>query len=272
MKISVIIPTYNRINTIKRAIDSVLNQTYKNFEVLIIDDGSTDNTGKFIENNYKDSRINYFYSKNKGVSFARNLGIKKSSGEWIAFLDSDDEWLLDKLKKQYEIAKEGKYLLIHGDEIWIKNSKRINQKNIHKKSGGDIFKRSLRLCLISPSAVMINRCLFDDVGVFDESFPVCEDYDLWLRITSRYNIGFINSPIITKYGGTDNQLSTKYKAMDYFRVLSMVKLLKDRRISSLNRDDIYKEIQYKSNILINGYKKYKNFKKLAEIKSIVNSL
>ena len=213
--ISVIIPTFNRAHVLLKAIDSVLKQTYKNFEVIVVDDGSTDGTTELLSSYIKEGKILYLKQENKGVSSARNFGVKSSKGDWLAFLDSDDEWLKHKLQKQVELLTERPDLrLVHGEELWVRNGKRVNQKKIHQKFGGFIYEKCLPLCLISPSAVMIERKLYEEMGGFDEEFTVCEDYDLWLKITSLYEVGFVSDPIIYKYGGHEDQLSHKYFAMD----------------------------------------------------------
>ena len=201
-KESVIIPTFNREHVLQRAVESVLEQDFKDFELLIIDDGSTDKTidlvNKIKGNHLNGHKIKYIKTDNFGVSAARNLGIKYSSGKWISFLDSDDEWLSNKLSLQITLLKDQKHNWCHGEEIWIRNGKRVNSKNKHQKAGGDQFIRSLKLCLISPSTVLIKKEIFDEIGLFREDFPVCEDYDLWLRISSIYKIAFVKEPIIKK--------------------------------------------------------------------------
>jgi len=198
--VDVIIPSYNRSQLLKRAVQSVQNQSYKNWNLLIVDDGSTDGTSDIC---YGEKTTILRLEHNKGVSYARNQGIKKATAEWIAFLDSDDEWLPQKLQKQMEYANRcSQYLLIHCHEIWLKNGKVLNQKKYHKKQGGRIFIPSVRLCCISPSAALIKRSLFQELGLFREDFPVCEDYELWLRITSRYEVGFLDEPLLIKRGGS----------------------------------------------------------------------
>ena len=248
-KVTVIIPTYNREATLERAIKSVLGQTYKNIELLIIDDGSTDNTIKLI-NNYRDKLI--YYSKlHGGVSAARNFGLEKSTGTWVAFLDSDDYWLPEKIERQMQYLQANpKMLICQTEEKWIRNNVLVNPKKKHKKYAGRIFKRCLPLCIISPSAVIIHQKVFNDVGVFDESFPVCEDYDLWLRIALKYTIGLIPEKMIVKTGGHSDQLSRKYWGMDRYRVRALEKLLSNG-LSDKKREWVLAEIIHKLNILNN---------------------
>ena len=224
MKISVIIPTYNRIFFLKRSIDSVLEQSLKPYEVIIVDDGSSDGTSTMIKKNYP--KINLICQENKGVSAARNIGIRASSGDWVCFLDSDDEWKKNKLSEQMlAIKKNTNYSFCHSNEEWIKNGKKINQKKKHKKYGGDIFKECLDMCRISPSSVMINKSVFDDIGFFNEDLVVCEDYELWLRICAHYKVLFVDEPLIIKYGGHEGQLSNSIESIEYYRIKALEYLL-----------------------------------------------
>ena len=272
---SVIIPTYNRNHTLKRAVKSVLKQTHKDFELIIVDDGSNDETSDYLSElkvKFPTKKLIVISQDNKGVSAARNEGIKNSSGEWIAFLDSDDEWSKRKLEIQKKyIEKNPRIKWCHGNERWVRNGEHLNQKKVHQKDGGDLFLRSLGLCLISPSTVVIHHRLFQELGNFREDFVVCEDYDLWLRFLNKYEIGFCEEVLITKYGGHDDQLSKKFKAMDYYRVKSMNSILPV--ISNQERVSAVKEqIQKKCVILISGYKKFGNIENLEEIQMILNKV
>ncbi len=223
-QVSVIIPTFNRKEVLPRALQSVLQQKGVSFEVLVIDDGSTDGTAELIQKDFPSVRV--IQQKNQGPSAARNLGIEKSSGQWLAFLDSDDEWLSGKLKTQLAFFESNPdYKIAQTQEIWIRNGKRVNAMKKHQKFGGHIFEKCLPLCIISPSAVMIHRSVFQDVGPFDISFPACEDYELWLRIAAKYPVGLIEKALIKKYGGHADQLSHKFEAMDKFRIRALQKIL-----------------------------------------------
>ena len=222
--IAVIIPTYNRSHTLRRALDSVNSQTVKPNEICVVDDGSTDETEQLLSRHYP--QVTYVYQSNTGVSSARNAGVAFTRGHWLAFLDSDDEWMPNKLERQLqEINDNPTFPLVHCDEIWIRNGTRVNAMHKHQKAGGEIFERCLPLCVISPSAVMIKRRLFEEVGGFDESLPACEDYDLWLRFCSRYPVLYIEEALLRKYGGHDDQLSRQHWGMDRFRVKALVTLL-----------------------------------------------
>lgn len=266
MLISVVIPTFNRMETLPRAVESVLNQTYQNLELIIVNDGSSDETSNYLDS-IKDPRVRHISTANQGVSMARNVGIGLAKGEWIAFLDSDDEWEKAKLAEQLKLSTE--YKIIHSDEIWIRNGLRVNQMKKHAKSGGWIFQKCLPLCCISPSAVMIHQDVFQAVGLFDPAMTVCEDYDLWLRIAKSYEIGFVAKPLIKKYGGHADQLSRKYKAMDHYRVKAILKVLKD--LSGENLDTAKNTLAVKCQILLTGYEKHGHEKLASEIREIQRS-
>ena len=250
MNISVVIPSYNRKDFLKRSIDSAINQTKKPLEIIVVDDGSTDGTEAMIKSDY--DFVKFIKQKNKGVSAARNIGIKVSIGEWICFLDSDDEWKKDKLEKQINAMKSNPgYKFFHSNEIWIKNGLRINQKKKHKKYGGDIFDKCLDMCRISPSSVMIDKTVFDEVGNFNENLVVCEDYELWLRICDKYRVFFIDEPLIIKYGGHQGQLSYSIESIENHRIKALEYLI----LENLNRKNKRHAIQMllsKLNIYLKG--------------------
>ncbi len=219
--ITVVIPVYNRPTLVKRALESVLNQTLKPSEIIVVDDGSTDETQSVLKS-YKD-KIKVITQKNSGVSVARNRAIIEAKYPWITFLDSDDEWREDKLEKQFSYHKNNpKILFSHTLEEWIRNGKVIKQKTYHKKPHGYCFEENLEFCKIAPSTVMVYNSIFEKVGLFDESLEVCEDYDLWLRILKEYEVGLVEEVLTTKYAGHE-QLSFKYHSMDKFRVEALLK-------------------------------------------------
>jgi glycosyltransferase involved in cell wall biosynthesis len=227
--VSIIIPTYNRGWIIKEAVDSVLAQDYKDFELIVVDDGSTDHTSDVLDS-YRDD-IKIYYQKNKGVSAARNRGIAEASGKFIAFLDSDDLWLPQKLSRQIEFFNTTPDALIcQTEEVWIRSGVRVNPKKRHKKPSGMIFEPSLALCLVSPSAVMIRRSLLGIVGNFDEALPACEDYDLWLRISCRFPVYHIDTPLIIKRGGHADQLSVS-PGLDRYRIKAIQKIIESGFLS-----------------------------------------
>jgi glycosyltransferase involved in cell wall biosynthesis len=232
-QVSVIIPTYNRAGCLREAVDSVLSQELSGFELIVVDDGSTDATPQLLREYGGSLRV--LRQENRGVSAARNAGIAASRGELIAFLDSDDIWLSGKLACQVDFFRQNPEILIcQTEELWVKNGQRVNPGRRHRKRGGMIFEPSLALCLVSPSAVMLRRELFDRVGLFDEHLPACEDYDLWLRVCYRFPVGLIETPLIVKRGGHADQLS-RARGLDRYRIESIAKLMADGCLSAAQR-------------------------------------
>ncbi len=228
--VSVIIPVHNRYHSVKEAIDSVLSQTFTDYELIVVDDGSADDTPR-VAGEYAD-RIRYIRQENRGVSAARNAGVAASSAPWLAFLDSDDLWLPGKLERQARFIRENPDVSIHQtDETWIRRGRRVNPRERHLKREGHIFIDSLALCLISPSAAVMSRECFDRYGPFDEDLPACEDYDLWLRVTAREPVGLAPERLVMRHGGHADQLSARYQAMDRFRLYSILKLLESAGVS-----------------------------------------
>ena len=263
MTVSVVIPTFNRADLITRALDSVTLQSRPISEVIVVDDGSDDGTQDIIRRDYPHVRL--ITQVNGGVSRARNTGIRNAGGDWIAFLDSDDAWLPEKMERQIStLAIHPEYKIVHNDEIWIRRGKRLNQKLKHRKFGGFIFSRCLPICVISPSASLIHRSVFDAVGLFDESLPACEDYDMWLRICSRYPVLYIDEELIVKYGGHPGQLSGKFWGMDRFRIRAIAKLLDQTALSEDDRAAAVAVLQNKIRIYLLGAAKRSNNRHVEE--------
>jgi len=272
MQIDVIIPTFNRASVLPKAIASVIEQSFQDFQLYIIDDGSTDETRSVVEKYLQNQKVHYFHQKNQGVSSSRNHGIKISSSEWICFLDSDDEWLPQKLATQSAFSENNpQFNFIHSNEIWIRNGIRVNAKARFDKGSQDLFKRSLELCLISPSTVMLKRELIQKHNYFDETFEICEDYDLWLKILATEEVGFISENLIKKYGGHEDQLSTKYPAMDFWRIRSMIKLLSTIG-NGQKREQLQLEIEKKSLVLMQGFEKHQQHQKKIELLNLLKLL
>lgn len=252
--LTIIIPTYNRADFLREAIESVLSQTFTNYELIVVDDGSRDHTEDVVR---EFPRIRYVAcSENSGVSHARNLGIKLASGRYVCFLDSDDLWIKNKLEVQIRwMEAHADCQVCYTDEIWIRKGVRVNPMNKHRKYSGDIFSHSLPLCIVSPSSVLMRSSLFDEVGLFDEGLPACEDYDLWLRISLEYPVHFIDEKLIVKQGGHEDQLSTKYWGMDRFRVIALEKLLRESSLNDEKRGLVVKTLVQKCGILIQGFTK-----------------
>jgi glycosyltransferase involved in cell wall biosynthesis len=221
--VSVIIPTYNRADLVRQAVASVMAQTYRDFEIVVVDDGGTDGTFEALAA-WPELRL-LRHAGRRGVSAARNTGINAARGQWLAFLDSDDLWLPDKLARQIFLLEGTPELLIcQTEETWVRHGVRVNKPLSHRKVAGRIFLPSLTRCMISPSAVILNRRLFEDHGVFDATLAAAEDYDLWLRLTWRYDVGLVDEPLVIKRGGHPDQLSRQW-GLDRFRIRALVKLL-----------------------------------------------
>jgi len=249
-KISVIIPTFNRGWVVREALDSVLEQDYRNFELIVVDDGSTDDTGSILS--AYGQRLKVVTQPNRGVSAARNRGIAAARGDLIALLDSDDYWLPQKLAVQVEFFRQHPAVEIcQTEEIWIRNAARVNPGKRHRKPSGDIFEPSLELCLVSPSAVMMRPQVFHRYGLFDEELPACEDYDLWLRISCKIPVYLIDMPLIVKRGGHADQLS-RQPSLDRYRIQSLANLLHRRSLNEDQRKAAVKILNHKCRIYANG--------------------
>ena len=249
--ISVIIPTYNRSDFLKEAIESVLKQTYQPFELIVVDDGSTDDTASVLS--CYAGKISALSVHHGGPSAARNHGIQAAHGDYIAFLDSDDLWLPGKLAAQMHFFHNNPEARIcQTEEIWMRNSVRVNPRQKHKKYSGWIFDKCLPLCVVSPSAVMIHRSVFKQVGLFDETFPACEDYDLWLRIAPLYPIYLVDKPFIIKRGGHCDQQSKNVPALDLYRIRALCKILNSGILTSCQNDLALAELKKKCRIYANG--------------------
>jgi glycosyltransferase involved in cell wall biosynthesis len=252
-KVSIIIPTYNRLPMLREAVNSVLAQDFEDFELIVVDDGSTDGTADEMKGYGGRVRLLH-HPENRGVSAARNRGILHTRGKYIAFLDSDDLWVKGKLKIQVAFLDDNPhYPICYTDEIWIRRGKRVNPKNKHAKYSGWIFEKCLPLCIISPSSAMVRKTLFSKVGLFDEALPVCEDYDLWLRISARFPVFFINRKLIIKRGGHPDQLSQQSWGNDRYRVITLEKVLSEAHLSPEEREMVLAEMKKKCKILSEGF-------------------
>ena len=253
MRVSVVIPTYNRADFVREAITSVLQQDYPDIELIVVDDGSRDGTAAVVSG--FGPAVQYLWQENRGVSAARNRGVASSTGDLIAFLDSDDLWLPNKVSAQvayFEAQAEAQ--ACHTDEIWIRRGVRVNERHIHRKQGGWQFLASLPRCVISPSAVMMRRTLWDRLGGFDESLPACEDYDLWLRLTAVVPVGFLPERLVVKRGGHADQLSRRTPVLDRYRIQALEKAL-TMPLPAEHRRAILEQLAAKCRILAQGAKK-----------------
>jgi glycosyltransferase involved in cell wall biosynthesis len=249
--VSVIIPTYNRKEMTVEAVRSVLDQTYPHLECLVLDGGSSDKTLETLRSAFKSS-IRIYENIKGGVSAARNFGIRNSKGPLIAFLDSDDVWKKKKLEKQVAFLNQCReFTICQTMEIWMRQGRRVNPGEVHKKTGGAIFSQSLERCMVTPSSVLLRRSLLDEVGLFDEELPVCEDYDLWLRITARFPVGLLREDLLIRNGGRPDQLSSQH-SLDKYRIKALGKLLNNGPLNSDQYDMAYQVFKKRCAIYGNG--------------------
>ncbi len=252
---SVIIPTYNRQPLLKVAVESVLEQNFTDFELLIIDDGSTDATGKYLSSIH-DQRVRFFHQNNRGPAAARNLGIKNTHGKFICFLDSDDRFRIEKLAKTHEfIHRYPTYRVFHTEEIWYRNGCFLAQHKKHKKPDGNIFQEALKICSISISTACIKKDVFAQIGIFDEQLPACEDYEFWLRVTAVFPVKHIPLYLTIKEGGRFDQQSKRIPALDQYRIQAIKKIIADPLLERNYRDAALRVLQEKTNIYIRGLQK-----------------
>ncbi|MFP4580128.1 MAG: glycosyltransferase family 2 protein [Candidatus Sumerlaeia bacterium] len=256
--VSVIIPVYNRPWCIRRAAESVVAQDYRPIQLIIVDDGSTDDTGEFIAGFEAKNRdregleVLCLRQENRGVSAARNLGLRHARGEYVALLDSDDTWQPEKTSRQLRALIDEKLIINQTGEAWIRRGKRVNPPKRLLKKSGDIYAQSLDHCAISPSAVLFRKELIREVGDFDEAYPACEDYEMWLRVTARYPVGLVPDLLMTKYGGHEDQLSATIPTLDKYRIHAIVKTLESGILTEEKRRLTLAELQRKSEIYIQG--------------------
>jgi glycosyltransferase involved in cell wall biosynthesis len=258
--ITAIIPTYNRAGFLDRSISSVVNQSLPPGELIIIDDGSSDGTSKLVERQQSRSPIPivYLYQENRGAAAARNLAIKNSKYPLLAFLDSDDWWQEQKLEKQFfHMSQHPDFLISHTREIWFRKGQRVNQKNKHDPPHGDIFLKSLKMCMVGMSTVLAKKELFEQFGLFDERLPCCEDYDFWLRVGASVSFLLFKEPLTCKNGGREDQLSSIYRmGMDVYRIKSICNLLDNSPLSPMQKKEAVKELKRKCTIYGKGCLKH----------------
>lgn len=257
--LSVIIPTYNRARFLREALASVTGQSFFNeitarqWELIVVDDGSTDAT-RTVVNSFAPP-ADYIYMQRSGVSAARNRGLRRARGEFIAFLDSDDLWKPEKIQYQMEHMQAHPDTMVCGTgEIWIRRGEFVNPRKKHRKYSGMIFDKVLPLCLLSLSSALFRSRLFQEIGTFDETLPACEDYDLGIRIACRYPMIFLEKPLIVKRGGHGDQLSRRYWGMDRFRVQALEKAL-GSGLTDRQKRLVKQQLCKKYQVLIDGAEK-----------------
>lgn len=256
---------------VRDAVASVLAQREVRLELIVVDDGSSDGTAAEMERIVSSSSVVRFirHERNRGVAAARNHGAQAARGPWLAFLDSDDQWMPDKLARQtrffeqypqYEIAQTG--------EVWIRGGVRVNPGRRHRKRSGDCFVESLRTCLVSPSAVMMRTAFFNQMGGFDEDLCAAEDYDLWLRIMLEHEVGLLEEPLVMRRAGHRGQLSASIEAIDRFRIIALLKLLLSERLAAARREAVVAVIGEKCQIYASGLRKRGELEAAARIAEI----
>lgn len=269
--ISVVIPVYNRPELVQRAVDSVHCQSLPPLEIIVVDDGSSPPLDALNPSLQTKVRI-LRQGCNRGVSAARNLGITEARGEWIALLDSDDEWAPEKLKKQSEYLQNNKGIsAVQTGERWIRKGNEVIPPNYLNKSTHDLWNRSLKHCLICPSSVLLHRSVFQKVGWFNENLPVCEDYEFWLRLLLQFECGLVEEKLVTKHGGHPDQLSTTTWGMDRFRVKALQNLLESPHLTQKQDAEARSVLVEKCMILAHGSEKRNKLKDASRYRKLAQT-
>lgn len=250
MNYSAIVTSCQRPAALARALDSVVSQSLAAKEILVIEDGKDERIKALVKSQYPKARL--IPNHGSGISAARNTAINTANENWLAFLDDDDQWMKTKVEEQMRAISQSNLRLCHTNEIWLRDGERINQHKHHTKSGGAIYFRCLELCCISPSSVLMAKSLFADYGLFDEDLPVCEDYDMWLRICAYEEVSYINQPLTIKHGGHKGQLSHRYWGMDRFRIQALRKMLQHPQLRPAYRAATLQSLKKRLNVLQQG--------------------
>lgn len=266
--VSVIIPVFNRRVLLERALKSVLAQNFRDFECIVVDDGSDDESGSLPCLCSPGVRL-IRLPERRGVSAARNIGVAAAHSPWVAFLDSDDEWLPEKLRRQTAwVRQHPHYRILQSREAWIRNGVRVNPPATHEKTEGDLFAASLERCMITPSSVMLQKELLNEIGGFNEAMPACEDYDIWLRITVQYPVGLVDEILLRRYGGHGDQLSATVPVLDRFRLRSLLGLVEGGLLNEKQEMMVRGQIAVRATICANGYLKRGNREAYEQYRSI----
>ncbi len=250
--VSAIIPVYNRRRQLLSAVQSVLEQTTAVHQLIVVDDGSEDDLSE-VKDIVESKGHTFLRQKNLGVAAARNSGAAAATGDYLAFLDSDDKWLPQKIERQLEYFERFPGCrACQCNEIWFRNGVRVNPKKYHRMPLGDAFYPSLKRCVVSASSIMLERSLFEEIGTFDQRLIVCEDYDYWLRLSASHQIGLIGEELVEKFGGHADQLSRSQPVMDRFRVFAIVKLLRETSLNEQQRSASLEELAAKCEVVAAG--------------------
>ena len=252
------IPVYNRSGgMLEKAIQSVLGQSYRDFRLVVVDDGSSDDLSAEKESVEEAGHRWICSRKNRGVAAARNLGAGAANSDWISFLDSDDIWRPEKLERQVEWHRRHPDVRISQvKEKWVRNGSEVRRPKHWLQREGDLFFNSILRCSIGPSCVMMRRDLWTETKGFDETFRVCEDYELWLRICRVEQVGLVPGKALTmKTAGHGDQLSVTVPALDRYRVFALLKMMRDNGLSAVHKEWVAEGIQRKSAVLTKGARK-----------------
>lgn len=221
--VSVVVPTFDRAALLAEAVASVLAQSYWPLELVVVDDGSTDDTERQFSTRGDLRYLRIAHTAMPGR--VRNAGVEAAAGNLIAFLDSDDLWLPHKLQRQVAAMATDKVALHHTRERWLRHGRTVSQHRQQHTRKGDLFPASLRKCVIGPSTVLLHRSALNAVGGFREDIQIAEDYELWLRLTARYRVGYLDEALTIKRAGHGDQLSERHGHIELFRLRALHALL-----------------------------------------------
>ncbi len=252
--VGVVVPVRDRAGMVVEAIASVLAQTRRDFALVIVDDGSRDGSAAAAEDALAGAPVGSRVIRQapEGVAAARNAGVAALDCRWVAFLDSDDLWLPRKLAAQLDwVEAHPTHRIVQTGERWLDHGRHRNPRAWHRKEE-QIFPRCLERCLVSPSAVMIRRDRYEELGGFDRSFPVCEDYELWLRVAVHEPVGLVPETLVVKRGGHADQLSRSTWGLDRWRVAALAKLLATTALADGERTSVVAMLRAKCDVLANG--------------------
>ena len=255
-RVTVVIPVRNRVEMLRRAVESVLAQTCQNFDLVVVDDASTEDMSGVKD--LVESRGHYWLllKENIGPAAARNAGAQVGEGEWMACLDSDDGWSPEKLESQLAwFANHPEMEISQCEEEWVRNGLPLKKKENQHQPDGWVFEKCVEVCCVSPSCTMISRRLWQKLGGFDERYRVCEDYELWLRASLDNPVGLVKGgtgPLVTRHGGHDDQLSFAVEAMDRFRVLALLELMQKQELTESQRQVVVEGVLQRAEVLKKG--------------------
>ncbi len=251
--VSVIIPTYNRVDLLRAAVASVLRQSYAPWELIVVDDGSTDGTAHAL---HSFPQVRVVRQKHTGMpGQARNTGARLARGDLLAFLDSDDLWLPHKLTVQVAAAAAAGHAISHTRERWLRNGRRVSQRSQRHRRHGDLFADSLRKCVIGPSTVLLRREVFAQAGGFREDLEIAEDYELWLRLTAHHAVGYVDQESVIKRAGHGDQLSERYGHIELFRLRALCDLVEGGFFAPARQTAAAAELARKARIYAAGCRK-----------------